>query len=538
MPAIHLMLRVSSDPQEKGKGWEVQEIGTRDYISRHEKYKTYDVKVYKEIQGSFEPEYLKDRPDLMNLLDNLKTGDIPAFWNQERLARNESVYHDFIRELRHKGIDHIIFSDGVVSISSKERWMGSVKASMTHLATEEMIEKSCVAKKKYRGEGKFVGHALPYGYKAGGEKRGRVYLVEMKKAEIYRWIVLLLLQGYNSAKIADFLNGWKIKPPSSGYEYEKYKGNSKKFTWKKVWGVWRGTSISYMLSNPFYCGKLKVEGEYIQGKHKPLITEAKWNQVQQILTSMKKVIRKGPPITKDIVGRDVFVCGICGTKLVGKIEFVRRKSKPDHFWKRYCCPTCRGIGENAPLTRKRPPEGLPLMDMDSADSVLWGKVKYLIKHSDKLKVLVKDWIDNRFVNKVEDEANLKRLEKDIKDYERAKLKLLDYVASGGWTEEEIKAKGKEYQANIDQMKVAYNQIHDRVHGETKMAHTLASIEPLLNKLSLKIDKLPKSQWNEYIRLCVDRVVVDYEEERFSFKFEGVLDIYELAKTDCESQVLS
>lgn len=178
------------------------------------------------------------------------------------------------------------------------------------------------------------------------------------------------------------------------------------------------------------------------------------------------------------------------------------------------------------------------MDMDSADSVLWGKVKYLVKHSNKLKVLVKEWQDNRFVNKVEDEANLKQCEKDIKDYERAKLKLLDYVASGYWTEEQIKAKGREYQATIDQLKVAYTQLHDRVHGESKLTHTLASIEPLLTKLSYKIDNLPKDQWNKYIRLFVDKVVVGYEGECFSFKFEGVLDILELTKIDCEYNVLS
>ncbi len=55
----------------------------------------------------------------------------------------------------------------------------------------------------------------------------------------------------------------------------------------------RGTPLSAtalwrVLTNPFYCGTIRYAGETLQGAHRPLVTQAEFDQVQERLTSRRR----------------------------------------------------------------------------------------------------------------------------------------------------------------------------------------------------------------------------------------------------------
>ncbi len=96
--------------------------------------------------------------------------------------------------------------------------------------------------------------------------------------------------------------------------------------------TWMNSTISRMIRNPFYCGKVRTnycmsehkttpkqrrnpESEWVltQGKHEPIITEASWKEVQEI---RKRRQRKSRAIGSPLLLSGLVKCGFCGWSMV------------------------------------------------------------------------------------------------------------------------------------------------------------------------------------------------------------------------------
>lgn len=79
-----------------------------------------------------------------------------------------------------------------------------------------------------------------------------------------------------------------------------------------------------MLKNSFYTGRFKYpvkDGQWYQGKHKPLITQELFDKVQKQLTTYPKSKWGG----KTIIFKGLFKCGSCKTNIIGEERFRKRK---------------------------------------------------------------------------------------------------------------------------------------------------------------------------------------------------------------------
>jgi len=84
------------------------------------------------------------------------------------------------------------------------------------------------------------------------------------------------------------------------------------------------SQIYLMLKNPFYTGRFKYpikDGQWYQGKHKPLISQELFDDVQKQLVTCPKSKWGG----KKIIFKGLFKCGSCKGNIIGEERFRKRK---------------------------------------------------------------------------------------------------------------------------------------------------------------------------------------------------------------------
>ncbi|MGD9643704.1 MAG: recombinase family protein [Elusimicrobiales bacterium] len=72
------------------------------------------------------------------------------------------------------------------------------------------------------------------------------------------------------------------------------------------------SNYQYVLQNPIYYGLMRFRGELYEGKHKPLITKALFDQCQEMFNRKSKPQPKKGKTMKPFVYRGAFRCASCG----------------------------------------------------------------------------------------------------------------------------------------------------------------------------------------------------------------------------------
>ena len=192
-------------------------------------------------------------------------------------------------------------------------------------------------------EGKHVGASAPYGYDKYKLPKQKGFSLKINESEskIIKFIFSSYINGTGIQTICNKLSNMGLVPKRS-----------------KDWGK---STITHILTNPVYIGKIKysdkatkkknVNGRivrvknntpnviFVDGLHEPIIDISTWNKVQEIrknnLTSRTKVdyTLKNPMSS-------ILKCGICG-KAMSRITYSDRNDV------RICCRFCKeNVGSN------------------------------------------------------------------------------------------------------------------------------------------------------------------------------------------------
>ncbi len=96
------------------------------------------------------------------------------------------------------------------------------------------------------------------------------------------------------------------------------------------------------IRNPLYCGKIFVpkykdeDSLVVQGQHEPLISEALFYDVQDILDGRKKITRTKISVDESILLRGFLLCPKCGKLLTGSAS----KGRKEYYYYYHCNASC------------------------------------------------------------------------------------------------------------------------------------------------------------------------------------------------------
>lgn len=278
-------VRVSTEEQAAhGQSLEVQNQVVLDYARGHQ---LEIVASFEEAQSAFKT----GRPQFAAMVELLRknkklTGVL--CYKMDRVTRNMSDYALIVEKI---GIEIISATEQLPSNPSG-RLMGDMQAAFARFSSAQLSE---------RVESAMLNKAMKGGYPSLAPT-GYVNNRLEKTIEIdpnMGSIVRELFQTYAETDMSLMqLVRW-----ASGRGLRTRRGNPMK----------RG-AIHKLLNNPFYYGPVRWHGLIYKGKHKPLITQALFEQVQDKMhgRSRKKNERRFP-------FRGILVCGHCGCKITATL---------------------------------------------------------------------------------------------------------------------------------------------------------------------------------------------------------------------------
>ena len=315
-----LYLRVSTEEQVENYSLETQEdICTKEASKRG----LTIVRKFREEGRSAKT--IKGRPALIELLDfcrkNRKVVRAVIVYRLDRISRQTADYLAIRKKLSE--YDQVLISASEPTGNSPtEKFVETMLAGFAQMDNDVRSERT-----KNGLRARFLAGLCNGPVPPGYQNQNGYAVKDPETFEIVKEAWKLMATGTKTQQeIADYFNKKGLK---SGH------GGKKGYPF-------RPQTVSRILHNKFYAGKVMSPkwGEEVLGQHTPMITEAEFYRVQEILDgrshNSKVVIGKWSRDNKEFILRRIVKCSICGRSYTGAKSKGRTELYPYYFCPNRC----------------------------------------------------------------------------------------------------------------------------------------------------------------------------------------------------------
>ena len=545
MKRVRMLLRVSSNQQLEADGdLSIQRQILLDYINRQAEWELDD-KEYFEGSKSAYKNTAKQRDILQEILQDAKENqfDILVPYKDDRVGRLMWDTPLYIMSLKQYGVDVFTAKEGCITPDPDDimgQMMLTFRYGNAQKSSADTGQRVKDTAEKLVKNGKFMGGSAPYGYELqySGEisKHGRALkhlVIVPEKAEVVKHIYdLSLNKEFGSSKIAKELN--------TDPKYKNLAPN----------GVWRGGTITSILTNPIYAGHTAYKRrERKNGKYRRLDSEdwvisfeanediliidgAIWNRTQE-----KRKMR-GNKYKKSLADKDVTVikrndgvlplvdvihCGYCGCKLVNGSKY--------NYW------TIKGTGEKrsskiAIYKCQDAWQGIPHVKTDSyrADKIEPIIFEALAKYVGKLQSNENIFVEitkNQNSERKQKEKELTKAKKELEETNR-KISVMQSNIPNAMT--------GEYPLTLEELVAIINEHKEKAKIQTsnvqKIELEIKDVSVTINEWEDIKTKIPTWQ-NVFLNADVEtkRVLVNRLIERIDVKKDEVIIRFKINLND-------
>ena len=254
------------------------------------------------------------RPKFNKMLQRIENGEANGIlsWHPDRLARNSVDGGQIIYLLDQMQLQLLKFPTFWFENTSQGKFMLSMAFSQSKYYVDNLSENT---KRGLRQKVR-LGHypsIAPIGYI--NDVRTKTIMVDKRRSPLVVEAYELYAEGNKKLQdIADFLQDKGVMT------------KGKKPLHKD--------QIKYMLTNPFYYGHFRYNGEVHEGKHKPIIEKRLFDRVQTV------IIRRGHK-TKGGIDPQIFCgllrCGACSMSITAEKKIKHQKNGNTHQYIYYRC---------------------------------------------------------------------------------------------------------------------------------------------------------------------------------------------------------
>ncbi len=316
MKKADLYVRVSTEEQaDKGYSIRSQEEVLRKYCN------IQNILVRKVIYEDFSAKTF-NRPAWIEMLDKIKKEkvkgiDLLLFTKWDRFSRNAGDAYQMINILRKAGIDPQAVEQPLDLSIPENKMMLAFYLAAPEVENDRRALNTFYGMRRARKEGRYLTTG-PYGYVNRTTDTGKKTIVPVEdKANLVRW-------AFEQIASTD------IHIDQIRQELNKRGLNCSK------------SNFYTLLKNPVYCGKIVVP-EYrdeprqlVQGQHEPIITEALFYEVQDILSGKKRTQLVKITTDDSLPLRGFLLCPKCGKQLTGSAS----KGRYQYYYYYHCLAAC------------------------------------------------------------------------------------------------------------------------------------------------------------------------------------------------------
>jgi len=315
MKIADLYIRVSTDEQAD-RGY-----SQRDQDERLRKYcEINSIQVRKVVYEDHSAKTF-NRPAWTKLLADLRKhrghSDLILFTKWDRFSRNAGDAYQMISTLRRLGVEPQAVEQPLDLSIPENKMMLAFYLAAPEVENDRRALNTFHGMRRAKKEGRWMGTA-PIGYINRITESGKKYIAPKDiQGDVMCWAFNELAIGkFNTEQV------WKMAK-------EKGLMCSKNNFWVAI-------------RNPVYCGRIFIpkfkdeESFMVQGQHEPLISEAMFYRVQDVLDGRKKAMRPKIAVDDNLPLRGFLICPNCGRMLTGSAS----KGRTQHYHYYHCSSEC------------------------------------------------------------------------------------------------------------------------------------------------------------------------------------------------------
>ncbi|AUW63595.1 cassette chromosome recombinase CcrB [Staphylococcus hominis] len=489
---IGLYARVSAEIQKNGYSIQGQLNQLKDYC-QFQGYEVVNEYTDRGISGK-----TTQRPELQRMLKDANDGKLDCImvYKTNRLARNTSDLLNIVEELYKINVEFFSLTEKIEIASSTGKLMLQILASFAEFERNVIVENVFNGQRQRAIEGYYQGN-LPLGYDKVPDSKKEL-MINQHEANIVKYIFESYAKGHGYRKIANALN-------HKGYVTKKGKPFSI-------------SSITYIISNPFYIGKIQFakyrhwsdkrrkglneEPIIADGKHAPIIDKALWDKVQ----FKRQESRKKPQVhgkgTNLLTGIVKCPSPKCGAAMAASNTTNTLKDGTKKRIRYYSCSNFRNKGSKVCSANS--------VRADVLEKYVMDQILEIIKSKKVLKQLVEK-VNER------SQIDVSSLNHDIaykqSQCEELKIKmhtLTKTIEDSPDLDSILKPTILNYQDELNQIN---NQIHQLEQDKQAEAphYDADMIANILQTIFKDIDKLEKSQLKSLYLTVIDRIDIRKDE---------------------------
>lgn len=470
-----------------------EEVSVEETLNRHRKIldnfcKEKRLNVVEVLEEVVSGESLSSRPKMLRLLELVNTGIYAGVVcvDIERLSRGSSLESGYIMQILQTNNCKIITPSKVYDLQNEsDEQFTDMKFMFSRYELKTITKRLVRGRNQSASEGKFLGSIPPYGYqiyKLQGEK-GNSLMIIPDEAKVVRMIYDMYGQqgiGYNT--IAYQLNQMHI--PSQT-------------------GTWGQTSITNILNNEVYLGKIRWRREptkriikdgmitkkryandnyeLYEGLHEPIITQEQWEKVKvqqksRGHSSLNKNKQLQNPFAK------ILRCEKCGAVMKRNVPDKTRKSLP---W--YRCPT-RGCD-------------CRIMKCDMVeDSVLEAMRKWLAEYTINVNKGVLPQNNNI-------ETALSIVKEQLSDLRLQQDKICELLEKGIYTVEVFSKRNAALEKKIKELECSEAELLEKSLSQKERESKTAEIIPTTQHILDNYEHLSVVEKNNLWQVVLEKITV-------------------------------
>ena len=488
---IGLYARVSTEMQTDGYSIHGQLNQLTEYC-QFQGYEVVDEYTDRGISGK-----TTQRPELQRMLKDAKGGKLDGImvYNTTRLARNTSDLLNIVEELYEINVEFFSLTEKIEIASSTGKLMLQILASFAEFERNVIVENVFNGQRQRAIEGYYQGN-LPLGYDKVPESKKEL-MINQHEANIVKYIFESYAKGHGYRKIANALN-------HKGYVTKK----------RKPFSI---SSITYIISNPFYIGKIQFakyrhwsdkrrkglneEPIIADGKHAPIIDKALWDKVQfkrQESRKKPQVHGKGTNLLTGIVK-----CPKCGAAMAASNTTNTLKDGTKKRIRYYSCSNFRNKGSKVCSANS--------VRADVLEKYVMDQILEIIKSEKVLKQLVEKVNENSQIDVSSLNHDIAYKQSQGEEIKAKMHTLTKTIKDSPDLDSVLKPTILSYQDELNQIN---NQIHQLEQDKQAEAphYDADMIANILQTIFKDIDKLEKSQLKSLYLTVIDRIDIRRDEQ--------------------------
>lgn len=483
-------IRVSTERQVEGYSIEGQITQIEQYC-QFNGYELVDIYADRGISGKS-----MNRPELQRMLNDAKNGklDCVMVYKTNRLARNTSDLLTIVEELHRQNVEFFSLSERMEVKNSTGKLMLQILASFSEFERNTILENIYTGQHQRALEGYYQGN-LPLGYNNIPDNKKEL-MINQHEANIVKYIFESYAKGHGYRKIANALN-------HKGYVTKK--GNPFSIS-----------AVTYILSNPFYIGKIQFakykdwndkrrkglndKPVIAEGKHTPIISQSLWDKVQ----ARKKQVSEKPQVhgkgTNILTG--IISCPQCSAPMAASNTTNTLKDGTKKRIRYYSCSNFRNKGSKVCSANS--------VRADVIEKYVMDQILEIVKSDKVLKQVVER------VNQ-ENQVDVAALNHDIAykqqqfDEISTKLKnLIQTIEDNPDLTSALKPTIHQYETQLNDITNQINQLKHQQNQE-KPSYDTKQIAALLQRIFQNIESMDKSQLKALYLTVIDRIDIRKDE---------------------------